>query len=185
MDNGEGKVSIENAGDGTSGQGNTELPAGLEPVKRGRGRPKKDGSASPVDTKPRKSSSPVGGENASALESAQFIAKGFVGLVELVESFVHSNCARKIEKKYPGRLGEFKEMAARVALQPKDADLMEKSAEKIALKYDVLSKYGPEVVLSVVMLQYGARQMHLIKFVDNVTKETEEKKTAEPGAPIA
>lgn len=189
MAEGKDEVSNQNASDGSGGEPGANLPEGLEPIKRGRGRPPNPnkGAGSSVNTTPKSKPRASGNEIGNSVESAQFVAKGFVGLIELVESFIHANCAAKIEKKFPEKLTEFKEMAKSVALSPKDSELMEKSAEKIAMKYDVLSKYGPEVVLSVVMLQYGARQLHLMKFVEGVVKEPEVKKTADsagPGAPL-
>jgi hypothetical protein len=105
-----------------------------------------------------------------SVESAEFVAKGLVSLVELMESFVHSHCANKIEKRLPEKLGEFKEMALAMGLQNKEKDLIEKCTAKIVVRHDWLTKYAPELVLAVTMGQYSLRQLSLIKFVENVTK---------------
>lgn len=107
--------------------------------------------------------------NPDTLENAKFLGAGFVALVELAESFVHSSCAVKVEKRLPSKLAEFKQMAAQVGLQEKDKEVMANCVEKISAKHNWLTRFGPEVVLGVVMAQYGLRQVSLMRFVENVT----------------
>ena len=159
-------VSNSNESDGGS-----NIPLVTGETKRGRGRPPGSKTKNkPVDLGIEKevySPKPESGDN---LESSQFIGEAFVSGLELVESFVHSNCAKKIGKVYPEKLGEFRDMAEKSGLQPKDKELAQKCAAKIASKYDVLLKHAPEFVLGAFLVQYSLRQVALIRFVENVTK---------------
>lgn len=103
-------------------------------------------------------------------EQAKFLGLGFVSLMELAESFVHTNCAAKIAAKIPSKLDEFKAMAQKLGLQPEDKEIMSNSIEKIAERHDWMTRFAPEVLLAVSMSQYGLRQMALMRFTNNVTK---------------
>lgn len=140
--------------------------------KRGRGRPRKDGSAPATSQKSSSPARPAAREDSDAINEAAFIGTGMVALVELAESFVHNNAARKIEKARPEKLAEFKDMANSLALQDKEKETISKTVGKIALRHEWATKYAPEFVLCVFLGQYGLRQMQLLKFVNNVTKDT-------------
>ena len=148
------------------------------PVKRGRGRPPGPGKQQgPGVSTPKIPSAPRSVVNSAPdpekIAEAKFIGAGFVALVELAESFVHGNCARRIEKRVPAKLEEFKELAEKIGLQPKEKQILEESVGRIAQKYDWLTAHAPEFVLICVMGQYALRQGTLMKFVANVTKPEE------------
>ena len=162
----------------TNGNGQNSggsVPEITVPAKRGRGRPPGSGSksAAPGISAPKIPSTPRApvAPDPDKLAEAKFIGTGFVSLVELAESFVHNNCAKRIEKRRPEKLGEFREIAEKLGLQPKEKDLIESSVAKIAEKYDWMTAHAPEFVLVVVMGQYALRQGSLIKFVNSTTKE--------------
>ncbi len=137
------------------------------PIKR-RGRPpgsKNSSSGKAVNS----SSSSKASSDANSLESAKFIGLGFVTLIELAESFVHGSAAKKIEKKRPEKIDEFKELAAKMGLQEKDKEMMSDCMAKIAERHDWMTKFAPEVLLCVSLGQYGLRQAALMRFVNNVT----------------
>ena len=113
---------------------------------------------------------PKSTEDFNTLEQAKFLGEGFVALVELVESFVQNNCENKIRRKRPDKVQEFLETAKRFGLQEQDKKLISSSVEKIAGKYEFLTKFAPEFVLGVTLSQYGARQIALVRFVDLATK---------------
>lgn len=182
MEKSEDTISTSPTGDQLSDNGtqnNDGLPPGIERAKSKDGTPKgkrgrPPGSKNrdtPLDTGSTNETRSVSSKGVNAAESAAFIGKGFVALVELGETFIHTAAINKIERKYPSKLGEFKEMAKSIALTSKDAELMQECATAIAAKYDVLTRFGPEVVLAVTMTQYGMRQMSLLRFAENVTKE--------------
>lgn len=171
-------ASGENSGDQSGGQ----IPVGMvpkAPSKRGRP-PGSKNKNSPLDTGYTGESRATPSADVNTLEAAKFIGVGFVALVELAESFVHSSCASKIEKHLPHKLVEFKEMAGKLGLQEKDREVMADSMTKIAGKYNFLTAHAPEIVLAVIMAQYGLRQMSLIKFVDAMTKERRPEVMANP-----
>jgi hypothetical protein len=187
MENAETQIPTGPTGNnaGENGGGNNDgLPPGIERAKSGggsgmgkRGRPPGSKNRNtPLDTGATVAPKSAAAANINALESAAFIGKGFVALVELGETFVHNAAATKIEKKFPSKLAEFKEMAQSVSLTPKDAELMRECATAIALKHDILTRFGPEVVLAVTLAQYSMRQITLLRFVEKVTEE----KKAEP-----
>lgn len=168
MADGEDQVTSPN---GNPESGGNALPEGItSSAKRRRGRPPgSKNSDTPLDTgtTDEKRSNPRAALD--AVESAKFIGVGFVSLIELAESFIHSSCANRIEKRIPGKLGEFKEMAKTLGLQTQDKETMQACVEKIASKYDWMTKHGPEFVLGVMIAQYGLRQAALMKFTQNVT----------------
>lgn len=173
----EGENKIVGSDESSSSSG--ELPAGLT-AKAGAKRGRPAGSrnrGTPLDTGSREENRSSSGANPDALESAKFLGVGFVALIELGESFVHSSCANRIEKKLPSKLAEFKEMAKALGLQEKDKEVMSSCVEKIAAKYDWMTKHGPEIVLGVMCAQYGLRQVSLLRFVENVTKEKPREET--------
>lgn len=179
MEDEQDKISDTNGGDSSVG----ELPAGIIPKtstgKRGRPLGSKNGQAG-IDTGVPKERRSKNSPTPDALESAKFIGTGFVALIELAESFVHSSCVSKIQKKLPSKLHEFKEMADKICLQEKEKETMSACVEKIALKHDWLTRFGPEVVLGVMLSQYSLRQISLMRFVDNVTKEKKPEQVAAP-----
>jgi len=170
MANGEIETTSQQQVDSNGGQ----TPVGIIPKtstgKRGRPPGSKNGVKT-IDTggseKPVAASVPP----VDALESAKFIGVGVVALLELGESFIHSNCANKIEKRLPSKLAEFKEMAGKMQMQEKEKELIAQCSEKIAVRHELLTKYAPEAVLIVTLAQYGLRQASLMRFVDNVTKQ--------------
>ncbi len=140
--------------------------------KRGRGRPPGSKSTAPgvaasKNPAPARASAPP---DAELLSQAKFIGTGMVALVELGESFVHGNAARRIEKHRPEKLEEFKDIAERLALQDKEKEIIETSVAKLAERYEWMTTHAPEFLLCVTVAQYGLRQLHLLKFVNEVTK---------------
>ncbi len=153
--------------------GASSVPLITGTAKRGRGRPPgSKGKGKPIDLGNEKETYSAPVSDSDSMESAEFIGEAFVGGLELVESFVHSSCAKKIGKVYPDKLAEFDEMASKSGLQPKDKELAKKCAAKIASKYDMLLKHAPEFVLGAFLVQYSLRQVALIRFVEKVTKQT-------------
>lgn len=151
----------------------TALPLGAMdgPPKRGRGRPPGSKSKNgPVDIGGKKESFPRNDPDPDALESAKFIGAAVVSLVELLESIVHGSCERKIEKKLPGKISEFRQELEKYKLTDKEREMLSNSSSKIAVRHEWLTKFAPEVVLSVTLGQYGLRQASLVKFVNGVTQ---------------
>lgn len=149
------------------------LPAGITPKagtgKRGRPPGTKNKPAS-IETGARVESRAGGSEAGNSLETAKFVGAGAVALLELVETFVHANGAKKIERRMPSKLEEFKKMAQELGLQEQEKVLLASCAEKIASRYDLLTKYGIEAVALITLAQYSVRQMSLMRFVENITK---------------
>lgn len=157
-------------------------PPGVEKARDGRGRkplprdsagniirPAGDAEALP---KMRSAPSPKSAaQDEDKKEQAKFLGLGFVSLVELVENFVHTNCATKIANKLPSKLEEFKEMAQKLGLQEEDKEIMSNSISRIAERHDWMTKFAPEVLLTVALGQYGVRQMALIRFTNNVVSK--------------
>lgn len=106
--------------------------------------------------------------NPADIEAAKLLGAGLVSLVELAETFVHSGCETKIAKHRPEKLDEFKELAARLGLQTKDGEIISSSMQQIALRHEWMTKWAPEVMLSLTLSQYSLRQLHLMRFVNNV-----------------
>lgn len=177
----ENPTSETNGGElNNSADGGAPIALGAEPVKRGRGRPPGSGNKNkPLSfgnkAEPVSRSAP----SVDSLESAKFIGTALVTLVELGESYVHNSCAERIEKRRSDKLAEFKALAEKFSLKETERKLIADSMEKVALRYDVLSKFGPEVVLSVSLGQYAIRQLSLMKFVTNVTKDLDQPATSE------
>lgn len=151
--------------------------AGDTPKKRGRPPGVKNRSKTvEIPSKAQADSSP--NQKLEQIESAKFLGLGLVSLVELAEGFVHNSCENKIRKKLPERLAEFKELAEKVSLKDKDAEIIQTSVEKIAMRHDWMTKFAPEVLLCITLSQYSLRQMSLVKFVNTVTKEKPPEPTA-------
>src|ERR1035437_2281584 len=110
--------TVSNSNEDNSGV-NAPLITGITPKRRGRP-PGSKGKGKPLDLGNEKESVPSVVSDSDAVESSQFIGEAFVSGLELVESFVHNNCAKKIGKVYPEKLSEFKDMAEKSGLQPKD-----------------------------------------------------------------
>ena len=115
------------------------------------------------------------GADSLANDSAKFLGLGFVQLVEIGEALVQGSCENKIAKNIPEKLEEFRELAKKLGLTEEDKKLIGGSVEKIALKYDALTKFAPEVVLVIGLSQFAARQALLVRFVNNVTKKPDVK----------
>lgn len=103
------------------------------------------------------------------LESAKFLGYGFTSLVELGESVVHNKAIAKVAKKKPARLEDIKKLLVENRLQSKEREMMAASVEKIALRHEWATKYAPEVVLLIAMGQYTARQIALMRMIENIT----------------
>jgi hypothetical protein len=176
----ENSISETNGGSpSNSGSEQTPLGLGVETAKRGRGRPPGSGNKNrPLNFGAEKENVSRRAPDVDAVESAKFIGTALVTLVELGESFVHGSCSGRMEKKRPEKLAEFLKLAEKFSLKETDKKLMADSMEKIAMRYDLLTKFGPEVVLSVTLAQYGMRQLALMKFVNAVTKELEQPATS-------
>lgn len=170
MAEGENQAS---GGESSNGSSGTETPGFIRSGGAGlakRGRPPGSTNRKNLETGSSEKTRATASASPDSLESAKFIGVGVVALIELGESFVHSSCARKIEKRFPAKLEEFKSMALALGLQEKDKELISDCATKIAQKHELLTKYAPEVVLGVTLAQYALRQATLMRFVDNVTK---------------
>lgn len=169
MESGESKITDSPQGNGVVSVSDEPTPTKI-PGKRGR--PPGGKNRQNVDTGAARVES---GNNSSAnnnsLETAKFVGAGAVALLELVESFVHSGAAKKIERRMPSKLEEFKDMAKSLGLKDAEKELLSTCAEKIAVRYDVLTKYGIEAVALVTLAQYSIRQMSLLRFVENITKQ--------------
>lgn len=113
-------------------------------------------------------------------ENARFLATGFVGLVELAETAVLSSCVGKIERKFPSKLDEFKELAKGYQLGQKDREIIANCTQRIIAKHDMLTRFGPEILLGVVLSQYTLRQLALVRFVNNVTATPAQPKPQPP-----
>lgn len=180
MDEGTDKINGENSSVGNDAPSLAELnrdETGGKSIqenttKRGRGRPpgSKNKNRS-VDTSSFLKSNNKDDKKPDNSAQAKFLAVGFVALVELGESLVHSNCERKIERKFPSKLEEFKSLAKQHALNDKEKEILENSVSSIAERHDWMTKYAPELLLGVTLSQYAVRQLSLMRFVNNVTRE--------------
>ncbi len=165
-------ANLEGGNNGAGASGEAPIGLGVEAVKRGRGRP--PGSTNknrPADFGAKKENVSRRAPDLDAMESAKFIGTSLVTIVDLLDSFVQSSCLGRIEKKRPDKLEEFRIMAAKFSLGEGDKKLIAESGEKVALRYEVLSRFGPEVVLGVTLGQYAVRQLALLKFVNAVTTQ--------------
>jgi hypothetical protein len=134
-----------------------------------------------VAAKSRASNEPTGDQ----IISAQFLGKGSVSLLELVESVVSNNCATKIQKAYPEKLNEFQKVVADTSLQPKEKELIGQCVEKIAIRYAWATAHAPEIVLSIVLAEYGARQIALLRFTNSVIATRNERTPAQKEANVS
>lgn len=175
MENGSDKTQVEMPVSGQDSNSGPGITISETPRKRGRP-PGSKNSGTPIDTGHTTKSRVKVDPTPDTLEAAKFIGVGFVSLLELFESFVHSNGAKKIEKKMPDKLAEFRMMCEEVGLQAKEKDLIQDTVQRIAARYEFMTKYAPELVLGVTLAQYGVRQMSLLSFVDKMTKEVKEVK---------
>ncbi len=169
MDDGKNEIENQVPGSEQSSGNGPGFAIGDAPRKRGRP-PGSKNSGTPINTGVTAKSRVKVDPSPDTLEAAKFIGVGFVSLLELFESFVHSNGAKKIEKKMPDKLAEFRMMCEEVGLQAKEKDLIQDTVQRIAARYEFMTKYAPELVLGVTLAQYGVRQMSLMSFVDKVTK---------------
>ncbi len=184
MEIGSHEIQDKMPDNGSDGGNSPGFSIGETPRKRGRP-PGSKNQGTPISTGvPTKSRTPSA-PNLDQMEQAKFIGVGFVALVELVESMVHSNCSKKIEKKLPEKLMEFRRMCEEYGLKEKEKDLMQDAAQRIAVRHEIITKYAPELVLGVTLAQYSVRQMSLIKMVDNMTKEPEKILTTDKPAQAA
>lgn len=154
--------------------------------KRGRGRPPGSKSASAPGVAASKNPAPPRAAtppDVELLAQAKFIGTGMVSLVELAESFVHGNAARRIEKLRPEKLEEFKQIADQLALQDKEKEIIETSVAKLAERYEWMTTHAPEFLLCVTLGQYGLRQMHLLKFVNAVTRQNPQQDASKNSVP--
>lgn len=183
MEDGKDEVSNQMPVDGIGGESSAGIR--IETGKK-RGRPPgSKNSGTPIITGASAKSRAVSAPSVDQVEAAKFIGLGFVSLLELFESFVHSNGAKKVEKKMPDKLAEFRMMCEEVGLQAKEKDLIQDTVTRIAARYEFMTKYAPELVLGVTLAQYGVRQMSLMSFVERVTKETKEIKIEDKPAAVA
>lgn len=183
MEDGKSEVSNQMSTDGIGGETSNGLR--IETGKK-RGRPPgSKNSGTPLVTGTSTKSRVISPPSIDQIEAAKFIGLGFVSLLELFESFVHSNGAKKVEKKMPDKLAEFRMMCEEVRLQAKEKDLIQDTITRIAARYEFMTKYAPELVLGVTLAQYGVRQMSLMSFAERVTKETKEIKVEEKPAAVA
>jgi len=169
---------------GESGDRGDAPPISVNIVeKRGRGRPRKDGAPTgsgkgvvlPMQ-KPSIQKSNTGKPPAvDVVEGAKFLGDAAVSCLGCVEAFVGESCAKKVAKSFPEKLKEFEEMLATAALKDGEKKLIASSVEKIAMRHEAITKFAPEILLLVVLGQYGLRQTALIRFVNSVSpKEVKE-----------
>ncbi len=175
MEEGTNQTPTSNENNGNSGnENNSSQFTGLIGAKK-RGRPP-GSKTKPISIGQENTRKPDPETNATMgqMESAKLIGTFSCALLELLESMVHNNCAKKIEKKMPEKLAEFKQLVSELQLQPKEKDIISETVAGIAVRYDFATKYARELVLGVTLGQYAIRQGALLRFTENITKSKTE-----------
>lgn len=156
----------------------------LAGIKRGPGRPRKDGQPSGSgDTKKSAAArAPVQVDSADA----EFLADAVITVWESGDELLHTVLLKKIRAAIPDKVDEFIELQNAVRLGTKDKELARKALMRIAQKYQFLAKFAPEILLLGLFAQYGARQLRVIKLVETMTSAAENrpKKVVPASAPI-
>ena len=103
------------------------------------------------------------------LLSAKFLGKGANSLLEMVESFNVDRCTSKIARVFPEKLNEFAELTQKTSLKSQEKELISSCIEQIAIRHEWMTKFAPEIVLGIVLSEYGMRQLMLVRFVNTLT----------------
>lgn len=137
-----------NGGDKPGGPGATVV---IPPEKRGRGRP--PGSSN----KPKTPALPATREDSPPIDPG-LVGDLFVSLSEIGDDFFVLAILSKARTKLPPEYYQkFVVEMDRVRLGEKDKRLIREGAIALAKKYTFLLHWGPEIILLVCAVQYGAR----------------------------
>ena len=163
------------SGNQTDGDSDKPLVTGIpSPPKNKGGRP--PGSKTKNRTAPlsinvgaKTESVPARLPDVDKVNSAKFIGDAAVSVLELGESIILGACERKIQKRFPSKLTEYRELSTKLALQEKDKEVISSTTQIIAMKSDWLIRNAPAVVLGAFLSQYALRMLSLTRFVNSVT----------------
>ncbi len=151
------------SGKPSPGPGSEALPPGT--LKRGRGRPpgsKGSGLGGPKLAAPAPGAAPKVGP----VVDTSFVQETAVSVLEIVDeglAAIVTNRARRIMP--PEHLATFLAMVEENKWDDGELILVKKSVGQIAAKYDWLNKYGPELLLVILLGQHGLKQARLMALV--------------------
>lgn len=147
----------------------------LSSVKKRIGRP--PGPNYPTDPRkkshhgPNEAKKPVATGTADPSVDAAFLSEAIVLLFETGDEIIARTLALKIESVAPDQSGAFMALRQTVGLNDKDKTMLRAVCLAIIKKYNILARFGPEILLLVWMVQYGYRQMKLAQFVNDLAEE--------------
>jgi hypothetical protein len=175
-------AEIQNGDEG--GNGGPGLDEPVTPVtigKRGPGRPRKDGST-PKSAAPSRPAPKQGTDGIDAGVFADLAVSLCENGDEIAWLIICSRARAKLpEAIYPKFLAEYEA----IRLRQKERESLRAAFLALAKKYDFLSKWGPEMILFVVGVQYSARMANLLRKV-NALPDPEGKRVAPVAAsPLA
>lgn len=134
--------------------------------------------------------SPVSVKTADKADSdPSFITETSQQVLELVdEGLATILIARARRVLHPNHLPKFEEAIGEAKWGPGEMGLVKKSVAEIAKKYDWASKYGPEVLLALLLVKHAAGQMRAFALLSRVEKEaalrTKNAATDKPGPDV-
>lgn len=141
-----------------------DIPA---PKKRGRpkGSSKKGSDANPSPV----AQTSLGNSSPSRADPSYFVTTAIM-LFELGDDYMRSRLMAKLTRYMPEKKTEFSGILDKQAFNEKDREMLTHTLTALALKYDILSKFGPEVGLVIFLGQYSFRMSSLFALVESFKK---------------
>lgn len=152
--------------------GSVTLPARPSPGK-GAGRPTNASKGLALAPKhpDRKGGNPPAAKTNPDSDPA-FVVETGLALLEIADEGLAAILNKKVRSFLPADKCEtLIAMRRDASLGKHEKDLVEKSLTEIVRKYDWASKYGPEILLGLVLAQYGVRQARVFAMIGRLEKE--------------
>lgn len=154
---------------GNAGDSGSVPRIDLSGVKRGPGRPRKDGQPAGSGNAP-KSSSPRPLPQVDSAD-AEFLADAVITIWECGDELLHTQLLRRIREAMPDKVDDFIKLQNQVRLGGRDKDLARKALLRLAQKYQFLARFAPEILLLGLFAQYSVRQLRLVRAVELMVEE--------------
>lgn len=168
------------------GGGRTDRPdvatVNIGPEKRGRGRPPGTPNR-PKDNSPKVAPARRDSENTTFLDPAA-VGDLLVSISEIGDDLAVIVILNRARQKLPeNNFLRFREEMARIRLGDKDKNLIKISGIALAKKYPFLQKWGPELVLILVGVQYSARMGNALRTINALPDLEKSAPVVSPVAP--
>lgn len=142
-------------------------PAAIDiPTPKKRGRPKgsgkKGGEGNPSPVAQTSNSGP----GVARADPSYFVTTAIM-LFELGDDYMRSRLLAKLARYMPEKKEEFIGILDKQAFNEKDREMLTHTLTALALKYDILSKFGPEVGIVIFLGQYSFRMSSLFALVES------------------